>query len=204
MCEAEVFLYIFTWIFKMHLSVSAIYAIWIWPFRLIKRISKKTNTESALFTLSCLFNSSRFLDGLVFFNTIDPSKKQITMTLDNWLHKKCICEAQIINNFTILNMFFCFFLKSYKSFVMIMKHLLEMTLCVNVKCISVNYLHFFMQALFGPNKRVFIKDKYDLITLDKLPRWVQEKCSCADYRWASWHESDSSTLQRPTRNTPKS
>ena len=63
-----------------------------------------------------------------------------------------------------------------------MKHLLKMTLCVNVKCISVNYLHFFMQALFGPNKRVFIKDKYDLITLDKLPRWVQEKCSCADYR----------------------
>ena len=135
-------------------------------------------------------------------NFIDPSKKQITMTLDNRLHKKCICEAQIIYNFKILNMFLCSFLKSYKSFIM--KQLLKMKRCMSVKCIFVNYLQFFTQALIEPNKKVFIKDRYDLIFLDKLPSWVQEKCSCADYRWAPWHESDSSTLQRPTLNTPAS
>ena len=62
-----------------------------------------------------------------------------------------------------------------------MKQLLKMTWCMNVKCISIN-LQFFTQALFEPNKKVFIKDRYDLTTLDKLPRWVQEKCNCADYR----------------------
>ena len=98
------------------------------------------------------------------------------MTLDNWLHKKCICEVQIIYNFKIS------FLKSYKSFIMIMKQSLKMTYSLSVKCIFVKYLQLFTQALLGPNKKVFIKDRYDLTTLDKLPSWVQEKCNCADYR----------------------
>ena len=68
---AEVFLYIFTWIFKMHLSLSAIYDIWSWPFRLITRIAKKTNTESILFTLS-----SRFWDDLVLVILLIPARSK--------------------------------------------------------------------------------------------------------------------------------
>ena len=60
-----------------------------------------------------------------------------------------------------------------------MKQSLKMTYSLSVKCIFVKYLQFFTQALLGPNKKVFIKDRYDLTTLDKLPSWVQEKCSCA-------------------------
>ena len=101
------------------------------------------NCQEDKYRIHIVYFVFKILGWLGISNSIDPSKKQITMTLDNCLHKKCICEAQIIYNFKILNMFLCSFLKSYKSFIM--KQLLKMTYRVNVKSISVNYLQFFTQ-----------------------------------------------------------
>ena len=86
---------------SINLSVSAIYAIWIWPFRLIKRIAKKTNTESALFTLSCLLNCSRLSDDLVLVTLLIParSKSQWLWTIGCTRNAFVKCKLSTISKF---------------------------------------------------------------------------------------------------------